>query len=74
MKANPNREARGVVIEAEVDKGRGIQATVLVQKGTLKLGPPGAAADDAAEAAAEAGALRSCTFAMLSNMVVSSLR
>ena len=34
------REARGVVIEAEVDKGRGIQATVLVQKGTLKLGDP----------------------------------
>jgi translation initiation factor IF-2 len=40
LKANPNRDARGVVIEAEVDKGRGIQATVLVQKGTLRLGDP----------------------------------
>jgi translation initiation factor IF-2 len=40
LKANPDREARGIVIEAEVDKGRGIQVTVLVQKGTLKLGDP----------------------------------
>lgn len=40
LKANPDRHARGVVIEAEVDKGRGIQATVLVQKGTLRLGDP----------------------------------
>ncbi len=40
LKANPDREARGVIIEAEVDKGRGIQATVLVQKGTLRLGDP----------------------------------
>ncbi len=40
LKANPDRMARGVVIEAEVDKGRGIQATVLVQKGTLKMGDP----------------------------------
>jgi translation initiation factor IF-2 len=38
LKANPDREARGVIIEAEVDKGRGIQATVLVQKGTLRMG------------------------------------
>src|SRR5581483_6101503 len=40
LKANPKRAARGVIIEAEVDRGRGIQATVLVQKGTLKLGDP----------------------------------
>lgn len=40
LKANPDREARGVIIEAEVDKGRGIQATVLVQKGTLRMGDP----------------------------------
>ncbi len=40
LKANPDRVARGVVIEAEVDRGRGIQATVLVQKGTLRLGDP----------------------------------
>jgi translation initiation factor IF-2 len=40
LKANPDRQARGAVIEAEVDKGRGIQATVLVQKGTLRLGDP----------------------------------
>ncbi len=40
LKANPDRAARGVVIEAEVDKGRGTQATVLVQKGTLRLGDP----------------------------------
>ncbi len=40
LKANPDRAARGVIIEAEVDKGRGIQATVLVQKGTLRLGDP----------------------------------
>ena len=38
LKANPNREARGVVIEAEVDKGRGAVATVLVQSGTLRVG------------------------------------
>ena len=35
LKANPNRRARGLVIEAELDKGRGPVATVLVQKGTL---------------------------------------
>jgi translation initiation factor IF-2 len=40
LKANPDRGARGVIIEAEVDRGRGIQATVLVQKGTLRLGEP----------------------------------
>lgn len=40
LKANPNRVARGVIIESELDKGRGITATVLVQKGTLKIGDP----------------------------------
>ncbi|HOJ38469.1 MAG TPA: translation initiation factor IF-2 [Ignavibacteriales bacterium] len=40
LKANPNREARGVVVEAELDKGRGIVATILVQKGTLRTGDP----------------------------------
>ena len=38
LKANPNKPARGVVIEAEVDKGRGAVATVLVQAGTLRVG------------------------------------
>ena len=38
LKANPKRRARGIVIEAELDKGRGPVATVLVQKGTLKVG------------------------------------
>ena len=38
LKANANRKARGMVIEAELDKGRGPVATVLVQKGTLKVG------------------------------------
>ena len=38
LKANPNRRARGLVIEAELDKGRGPVATVLVQKGTLHVG------------------------------------
>ena len=38
LKANPNRKARGLVIEAELDKGRGSVATILVQKGTLKVG------------------------------------
>ncbi len=37
-KANPNRHAKGVVIEAKLDKGRGPVATVLVQNGTLKIG------------------------------------
>ena len=40
LKTNPNRAARGVIIESELDKGRGIAATVLVQKGTLKIGDP----------------------------------
>ena len=38
LKSNPNRKARGLVIEAELDKGRGPVATVLVQKGTLQVG------------------------------------
>ena len=38
LKANPNRDARGVIIEAQLDKGRGPVATVLVQNGTLKIG------------------------------------
>lgn len=38
LKANPNRKARGIVIEAELDKGRGPVATILVQKGTLNVG------------------------------------
>ncbi len=40
LKANPKRQARGIVIEARLDKGRGAVATVLVQKGTLKVGQP----------------------------------
>jgi translation initiation factor IF-2 len=40
LKANPDRLARGVVIESELDKGRGIQCTILVQKGTLRIGDP----------------------------------
>ena len=38
LKANPNREARGLVLEAKLDKGRGPVANVLVQKGTLHVG------------------------------------
>lgn len=38
LKANPNKEARGVAIEANLDKGRGAVATVLVQSGTLRVG------------------------------------
>ena len=38
LKANPKRRARGLVIEAELDKGKGPVATILVQKGTLKVG------------------------------------
>lgn len=38
LKANPNRQARGVVIEAKLDKGRGPVASVLIQKGTLHVG------------------------------------
>jgi translation initiation factor IF-2 len=40
LKANPDREARGVVVESELDKGRGITGTILVQKGTLRVGDP----------------------------------
>ncbi|MCZ7609416.1 MAG: translation initiation factor IF-2 [Ignavibacterium sp.] len=40
LKANPDRLARGAVVEAELDKGRGITATILVQKGTLRVGDP----------------------------------
>ena len=40
LKANPDRLARGVVVESELDKGRGITGTILVQKGTLKIGDP----------------------------------
>jgi translation initiation factor IF-2 len=40
MKANPNRPAMGVVIEAQLDKGKGVIATALVQKGTLRIGDP----------------------------------
>ncbi|MDN6202235.1 MAG: translation initiation factor IF-2, partial [Micrococcaceae bacterium] len=38
MRANPNKDARGIAIEANLDKGRGAVATVLVQSGTLKVG------------------------------------
>ncbi|HSP87242.1 MAG TPA: translation initiation factor IF-2 [Ignavibacteriaceae bacterium] len=40
LKANPDREARGVVVESELDKGKGITGTILVQKGILKIGDP----------------------------------
>ncbi|EOS23810.1 translation initiation factor IF-2 [Lachnospiraceae bacterium 3-1] len=40
LKANPKRNARGLVIEAQLDKGRGSVATILVQKGTLRVGQP----------------------------------
>ncbi|MDK2984950.1 MAG: translation initiation factor [Clostridia bacterium] len=38
LKANPDREAEGIVIEAELDKGRGPVATILIKRGTLKVG------------------------------------
>jgi len=40
IKANPNGEVFGTVVEAELDKGRGIAGTILVQKGTLRIGDP----------------------------------
>ena len=40
LKANPDRNTRGIVIESELDKGKGITGTILVQKGTLKIGNP----------------------------------
>jgi translation initiation factor IF-2 len=40
LKANPDRPARGVVVESELDRGRGITGTILVQKGTLRIGDP----------------------------------
>ena len=40
LKANPERTARGVVVESQLDKGRGVTGTTLVQKGTLKIGDP----------------------------------
>ena len=38
LKANPNRKSRGVVLESRLEKGRGPVATILIQKGTLKIG------------------------------------
>ncbi len=38
LKANPNKKAKGTVIEAKLDKGRGPVATILIQEGTLNIG------------------------------------
>ncbi|MEX1136235.1 MAG: translation initiation factor IF-2 [Balneolales bacterium] len=40
LKANPDRKASGIVLETKVDKGKGVVANILVQKGTLKIGDP----------------------------------
>jgi len=40
LKANPDRTTRGVVIETQLDRGRGVTGTILVQKGTLSIGDP----------------------------------
>ena len=40
LRANPNKDARGIAIEAKLDKGRGSVATVLIQSGTLRVGDP----------------------------------
>ncbi|MEX0772028.1 MAG: translation initiation factor IF-2, partial [Balneolales bacterium] len=40
LKANPDRKASGIVLETKVDKGKGVVANILVQKGTLKVGDP----------------------------------
>ncbi len=40
LKANPDRTARGTIIESQLDKGKGVTATVLIQKGTMKIGDP----------------------------------
>jgi len=54
LKANPNKAARGSIVEAKLDKGRGPVATVLVQEGTLKVG-------DAVVAGASFGKVRAMT-------------
>ncbi|MBN2570769.1 MAG: translation initiation factor IF-2 [Ignavibacteriales bacterium] len=40
LKANPNREARGAVIETKLEHGRGVTSTILIEKGTLRIGDP----------------------------------